>query len=263
MSAAVQLLKEKKEQAIVSITKAHDAFIKMNGQEGARMFEREKMFALMSITKNPDLLNCNPNSLYMAVANVAMSGLTLDPHLQLAHLVPRKGTAVLVVDYKGMIDAYERYASIIIQCGAVYEGDTYDYEEGSRGFVKHKRNLNRTGNEKMIMVYSIARFPDGRERVDIFDMNQVNKRKSKAATDKVWNEWPEEMAIKTLIRYQSKFLPKREQLTKIMELTDNDIYKQVEATQSEPEGIFDDNGGDMPTEQIEKQTKNETLPKEI
>ena len=113
------------------------------------------------------------------------------------------------------------------------------------------------------MVYSIARFPDGRERVDIFDMNQVNKRKSKAATDKVWNEWPEEMAIKTLIRYQSKFLPKREQLTKIMELTDNDIYKQVEATQSEPEGIFDDNGEDMPTEQIEKQTKNETLPKEI
>lgn len=272
-TTALELQKKKKEQAIASIEKAHNSFIKMYGQEAERIFEKEKMFAVMQISKNPEILNCSPQSIYQAVVSVAMSGLSLDPNLGLAHLIPRKGVATLVVDYKGMIDAYERYAKIIIQTGAVYDGDEHDEMEGDDGYVRHKRNFNRTGKEELIYVYSVAKFPDGRKRVDIFDRLQIQKRKEQAQTAKVWDAWPEEMAIKSLLRYQSKFLPKRPQINAIMEVFDKEAnYKNstINETSSEPEGIFDEEQEAVVVEENTSTTKNKgknnidnSLPSEI
>jgi recombinational DNA repair protein RecT len=53
-------------------------------------YQQECGFAVMAIQNNPYLLNCSPESMKSAIINVALTGISLNPALKYAYLVPRK-----------------------------------------------------------------------------------------------------------------------------------------------------------------------------
>lgn len=245
MSTAIELQKKKKEAALASISQAHGTFLKMyEGRDAEKKFEREKLYAFMAINKNPDILNCKPQTIYNAIASVAMADLTLDPVVGLCHLVPRSGVCTLVLDYKGIIELILRTGKVKnLYAGAVYDCDDFDFQEGIGGFAKHKRKLNRPANAELIAAYSHAVLEDGTSHVFILDRNEIEKRRKKASTQMVWNEWLQEMAIKTAIRAHYKYLPKTEQLNHAMELVDNEVgydHSIRETGDSLPAGLMDE-----------------------
>ena len=66
-------------------------------------FMREAGFAIQILQQNTFLQSCDPISVKNAIVNVALTGLTLNPALKMAYLVPRKGKCVLDPSYVGLI----------------------------------------------------------------------------------------------------------------------------------------------------------------
>ena len=243
-SKALELQQKKKQTALQTIQKAEQSFVTIYDKEGHKKFEQEKQFAILAIQKNSEILNCTPASLFSAVASVAMTNLTLNPVLGLCHLVPRGDVATLVIDYKGMIELLLRTGKVeSMSAGVVYEGDEFDYMEGSDGYVKHKRVLNRPAEAKFLAAYSAATFANGKTHVHILDATAIDKRRKVASTDKVWAKWFDEMAIKTTIRSHYKYLPKTKEITAAMELIDKEVgatFDNKTTNSSVPDGIFDE-----------------------
>ena len=199
-----------------------------DSDKATKIFEREKGFAVIAAMKNSELTRCTAESIYTAVATVAVSELTLNPALQLCSLVPRGKKqdngqyvkeATLVVEYKGMIEILMRSGSVKnIRAACVFDCDDFDYSlgTGDNDFIKHKPTLNRNKEAKIIAAYSIATLADGQEVKHLMDKNKIDKHKEVATTKMIWNAWEEEMAIKTVIRSHYKYLPKTEQATEVM-----------------------------------------------
>jgi phage RecT family recombinase len=232
----------KKQNFQEQIQKTNKAFIEIYGEKGQKVFTREQQYAVMSVQKNPEILNCTPNSIYSSVAAVAMTGLTLDPIKQLAHLIPRKGVCTLVVDYKGILELLHMDTGVICSSGAVYDCDidVMDFKEGVGGYVNAKRPMPRPEQRKLLYCYNIANFPDGRTHCHIMDKEQIDKRRGKAQTDAVWNEWEEKMNIKTVIRDHYKYLPKSDRLDKAMSLVDEELPKFEKKTNDDDDFLNDD-----------------------
>jgi phage RecT family recombinase len=254
---------EKKRVFMAKVEAANESFIKMYGNEKAvQVFEKEKTYAQMAANKNPDILNCNPASIVQSVQSVAMTGLSLDPVKQLAHLVPRGGVCTLVVDYKGILELLSKDAGVLCTNGAVYDCDdnVNDFKEGVGGYVNAKRAMPRPKERKLLYCYNVAHFPDGRTHASIMDAEQIAKRREKAQTQKVWNEWEEAMSIKTVIREHYKYLPKSERLDAAMQLIDQELPKFN--TERKPddefltEGLSDDVQEGIVVESNQNQTPN-------
>src|SRR5690606_39362507 len=75
-------------------------------------FQKEANFALQIFQGNDYLTKMSPDSIKNAIVNVALTGLTLNPVMKFAYLVPRKGKFVLDVSYMGL-------AKILTDTGSV------------------------------------------------------------------------------------------------------------------------------------------------
>ncbi len=92
-------------------------------------WEAECNFAIQQIYKNDFSLKVagqNPVSVQNAVKNIAAIGLTLNPALQYAYLVPRDGMICLDVSYRGLMHLAQDTGSVSwAQCKIVHEHDIY------------------------------------------------------------------------------------------------------------------------------------------
>ena len=95
----------KKSPVYSLIATARDSFEKAN--EYNMNFAREANFALQILEGNKYLQGSKPESIRNAIVNVSLTGLTLNPALKYAYLVPRKiGSdlhCILDISYIGMI----------------------------------------------------------------------------------------------------------------------------------------------------------------
>lgn len=106
--------------------------------------ERLMRTIMISIERNPKLLQANRQTLLNAAMSAACLGLEVDGVTGQAFLVPFAGKAQLIVGYKGYNTLGAR-AGITIQGEVVREGDEFDYELGDRSFVHHKPKLGTRG----------------------------------------------------------------------------------------------------------------------
>ncbi len=205
-----------------TIAKTEPKFIELFGEKGKSIFQRESNFAILATQKNPALLKCTPSSILSAIVEIASTGLTLNSFYGHASLVPYKGQAVLIPEYKGMIEAAINSGKIInMFAEVVYENEPFKIQKGSSPEIEHELNFPR--GKKIIMAYSVAVFTNGSKSIEILDKDEIDKRMNCAKTKNIWNEWYKEMAIKTVIRYHYKFLPKTEKMEKISNLFDKDF----------------------------------------
>ena len=77
-----------------------EGFIKVSNE---KKFKIEINFAIQALKKNSYLQKCSVESVLESVLNISQTGLSLNPVLNYAYLVPMKGKCVLMPGYQGLI----------------------------------------------------------------------------------------------------------------------------------------------------------------
>ncbi|QFT57099.1 recombinase RecT [Microbulbifer sp. THAF38] len=187
-------------------------------------FTREKVFAAQQLLKNEFTLkvaNNNPSSLKLAMYSVAAVGLTLNPQLGLAYLVPRRDRTsdpfkiVLDISYRGLIE-------IAVQCGAIIsagaelvcEKDKLFKYRGKFTYPDHDFDPFSSDRGAVRGGYCVAKLPNDGELVEamsIADMNKARKLSSAYASENnsacSWVTWEDQMQLKTLVKRAYKWWP--------------------------------------------------------
>lgn len=202
-----------------------DRFCEIAETHGAVNFKQECFFALQAVQNNSFLATIalrNPMSLRAAVLNIAAVGLTLNPALKYAHLVPRDGKVCLDIPYGGLIKIANDTGSVEwVQAELVRENDTFLYRGigqmpehtadyfGDRGSIKGGYCIAKLFNgDFLITVMSAAECFVIRDRTSAY-----KKYKQGGISTCPWVSDEGEMIKKTVIKRASKLWPKSERLS--------------------------------------------------
>ena len=183
-------------------------------------FKQEYGFAIMAIQNNPYLLNCTPDSIKSAVISVALTGISLNPALKYAYLVPRNTKnglmCVMDISYIGMIKILTDAGAVkSVDAEVVYENDPFIWSKGSTPKLDHSPDLLKERG-KPVGAYAIAYFRDGgfqfevMAKVDIEKVRATSESWKKEDTRQysLWETWTDEMWKKTVLKRLFKILPK-------------------------------------------------------
>jgi len=179
--------------------------------------------------KQKSLHKCSPESLLSALYGAAKLGLPLDDVLGMAHIIPYKSQAVLVIGYRGELYLMWKSGKVShVEVGVVYESELksgrfefFQHEEGGecKRRLYHAPDLAKSAKEKgkIVAAYAIFILTDGQRVPIIASQDDIEKAKSKSpayraylegSTDQaIWEEFEESMAIKTAIHKGPKYLP--------------------------------------------------------
>lgn len=179
-------------------------------------FAKEMEYAIQIIENNDYLAKMSMPSLRNALINVSLSGISLNPVLKLAYLVPRKGQCCVDVSYIGMIKIVTDTGSVkSIKADVAYDKDTFDIQLGSDGYVIHKPYLGADSRGRKLGAYSLAILNDGSEHIDFMRWDEIMAIKARSESVKAdktspWATDEDEMACKTVVKRHFKYLPKSE-----------------------------------------------------
>lgn len=187
--------------------------------------ERLAKVALNAWHKTPLLQRCSVASLWQALTSAAELGLDPGGALGHAYLVPFKDTCQLIIGYRGFIELARRSGSLAqIEAHVVHEHDTYEVEFGSAPKLRHVPKLDGDPG-KPVFVYMVARLRDGSAHVEVMTIHEVEKirARSRSGNNGPWQTDFEEMAKKTVVRRGMKYLPLSPELSKAMEIDNEDF----------------------------------------
>lgn len=179
-------------------------------------FTQECLFARQQLLKNNFTLETaakNPNSLQAAILNVAAIGVSLNPALSHAYLVPRDGAICLDISFRGLVKiATDSGAIKWAKVELVYASDTFEWC-GPASAPIHKANPFASKEERgeMIGGYCIAKLPDGDVMTEVMSAEDIYKVRDTSKAWKKnggpWKDWPDEMAKKTVMKRAAKSWP--------------------------------------------------------
>lgn len=157
--------------------------------------ERLVRTVLVSCERNPNLLAPHLRaSLMQAAMTAAVLGLEVDGVTGQGFIIPfggRSPRAQFIPGYKGYNTMAAR-AGYTINGGIVREGDQFEYEEGSSGFVRHKRQLGGEAARKIIAAWATATAEGRAPIVAILSLDELLATKAKSAgakkADSPWND---------------------------------------------------------------------------
>lgn len=210
-------------------------FISLSDEE---TYLKEISFGMQLIKQSKQLQRCTAESVMESIVNLAQVGLTLNPVLKLAYMVPRYAAGQMKCciepSYQGLIKLVTDTGSAkTIYAHVVNEGDDFEVMLGTETTIKH---VPRFTSDKFDKVYAVAILHDGTKQVEIMTVDQVKDIRDmsesyKAFIDKkisscVWAEHFDEMAKKTVIRRLVKYLPKTdlwEKLGRAIEIENEDF----------------------------------------
>lgn len=196
-----------------------------------KTFNKEVSFALQHISKNGQLQKSTMESNLQAVLNIAQVGLSLNPVLKQAYLVPRsvkKGNAWITETH--LEPSYQGLCKLVTDTGSaksivaqlVYKGDVFEVSLGTETNVKH---LPKFESKDITHAYMIATLSDGSKMVEVMtydDLQEIRERSESFKAYKngklkscVWVTDEGEMCRKTVLRRGIKYLPKTEMWDKL------------------------------------------------
>lgn len=197
------------------IASQEDRFLKLDSANGKLLdFRQECLFAQQQIMKNSytaGVAQENLNSLKAAIMNVAAIGISLNPALQHAYLVPRDKKICLDISFRGLVKlATESGAITWAKAELVFEKDTFAYRGPSTAPTHEADVFGDRGELKG--GYVIAKLPDGEVLIDVMSVAEIHKVRdtSKAKNNGPWVDWYHEMCKKTLIKRAYKSWPQTE-----------------------------------------------------
>lgn len=150
------------------------------------------------------LRKCTRESLVLGAARI------LQWHLDLgttAYLIPFGNKAVPVASYQGLASlAIASRAVRFFDPQVVRDGDVFEYQLGTEGFVRHRPLSKNTG--PITHVYCVVTLPYGAKVFDVMSIEEVDE--VRLTYSKQWKKGPcpAWYAKKTIIRRVTKMLPK-------------------------------------------------------
>ena len=199
-------------ELIVREKKIKDRFLEVVDEKD---YNREINFAIQAIRGNDLLQKCDEQSIRNAIVNVALVGATLNPALQQAFLIPRKGKCCLDLSYRGLCKiAVDSDSVYDIDASAVFEGDEFQYEMGLNPILIHRPKMfDDDKDKKVLAVYAIATLHHNIKKFVVLDREKITRARKSAQYDKVWAAHEDEMAKKTAVKLLYKLLPQTERMS--------------------------------------------------
>lgn len=218
--------------AIIPASQSVSAFLERNKSQILKVIprhmdgERLLRVGISCIARSQQLQQATTESLVRGIVASAVLGLELDVNGE-AYLLPFKNgglsvqmgravyEATFVPGYKGYIKLARQSKEVeSIHSGIVYEGDSFDYEQGDRAFVKHKRKL-RDADAGENLGIPIAWYAALRTRGAQYPQVHVSDRlevaqaraRSRAKDSGPWVTDFAAMGLKTCIRRAAKTWP--------------------------------------------------------
>jgi recombination protein RecT len=175
--------------------------------------------AMTTIRNNEKLQKCTPISLVMAVMMAAQRGLSLDPTLGHAYLVPYWNSTIKAYEaqyqtgYQGKIFLAKRDGNVIVDSFVIYKNDTFEITRTTDGddFKHIPTPLDKDPGDAIGWV-ARARLEDGRilfevmRKTDIEKIRQSVKTRFKKDTP-AWSEWYDEQGRGKAVNRLAKYLP--------------------------------------------------------
>jgi phage RecT family recombinase len=176
--------------------------------------EKFQRWAVHILTK-PELVEAartDAGRLTIMKALMDCASLGLEPGREF-HLVPFGGLVTGITDYKGEIRLITNARRCSVVAQLVREGDTF-YMRAANAPPMHEpadaTDVNAWFDEGRPVIggYAYVAYP-GDEYSMVIRMSEAAflKHRAKARTVKVWDEWPEEMRLKTLAHQLRKWVP--------------------------------------------------------
>jgi len=183
---------------------------------------------LQDVCKTP----AGAESVKNAIANVALTGTTLNPALKKAYLVPRKvgGVTLCCLDI-----SYIGLAGIAMDSGSVkhvgprlvYSFDEFDYSErDGEVHITHKPNMAPPKEfcespakfwDYLVCGYVVAILHDGTKIVTQplpkWKLEKAMKTSMTTSDKTPWRTHPDEMCLKTLVKHAYKLLPQTDRMS--------------------------------------------------
>ena len=213
-------------EAVTAAKPAFDRMVELYKGQNAQppvVFQREAEFAMQICERNPALAKEHMlPSLMHAIKNVALVGVSLNPALKLAYLVPRDGMACLDISYMGLTKIATDSGSVIkVNCQLVYAKDFFEIEHGTNErFIHRPVTFGERG--EIIGVYTIATLHDGSMLPETMTLDEVKKIQGRSkAKNGPWKNDFSEMMRKTCVKRASKYWPKTERLAEAVRTLDS------------------------------------------
>lgn len=189
--------------------------------------QRECNFAAQAMLANPYLIECAqhyPDDFVNALKNVVLTGMTLNPTLKLAYLVPYKGRVQMQSSYMGKKSFAVNTGLVLdIEAYLVYKGETFIVEQGTNAFIHHKPNpWGSKKKEDILGGYYVIKYPNGTKQFDTMGIEEIDgiRKRSPSVGKGKQSPWDTdfcEMCKKTLINRAYKQIPKLEMSEKARE----------------------------------------------
>lgn len=197
-------------------------------------FDKEAQFAMQLFDANDYLKNValqNKPSVIAAINNVAAIGISLNPALKLAYLVPRKINKVvsvcLDISYMGLLHTAQTSGAILWgQAEIVHANDTFTLRNIDQA-PEHHFNPFATDRGEIVGCYVVVKTCDGdylthsmpiseiyaiRDRSESWKNRVAKEKKGEWVPQSPWASDEKEMIKKTVIKQASKYWPRREKL---------------------------------------------------
>lgn len=180
------------------------------------------------VAENPELLECTPESLIMAVGRGVKWDLEFG---ETVHLVPFN----VKVSKRGQPDQWEKRAKalrdwkgdieLVVKSGAAravdaqcfYENEHFRYEQGTHPFIEHHPIVDPVKRGKMLGAYGWAlisqRAPLKIAVMSVAEIDKIRQEKSKSNKEGALPDW---YARKTMVHQVTKAIPKNPNLAKVL-----------------------------------------------
>lgn len=188
-------------------------------------------YALKNSNSGNLLEKCTPESVYNALLDMVTQGLS--PAKTQCYFVPYGSTVKLTRSYFGTMKVVKQLPEVKdIYAEVIYEGDKFQIknENGRKVFVSHETDWMNADNP-IIGAYCIIEKTDGEKILTVMTKKEIDKSWSKSRNKAVQNEFPQEMAKRTVINRAAKQF--------FNTSDDNDLF--VDAVNHTTENEYSDN----------------------
>lgn len=158
--------------------------------------------------------------LWRSIELIARLGLKPGKAYSHVAIVERSGIPQPMIMYQGWLEIVYRHPLVsMVIADVIYKGDFWE-DNGKMQPMKHKRKLE---TNEILAAYCTITLKNGACITELMSKADIDTIKSKATTQNVWNQFPQEMAKKSVIRRAIKTMPRLDEI-ELAELVDNEDF---------------------------------------
>lgn len=172
----------------------------------------------LACRKDPKIMECTGESIVQAVTKIAQWGLEVG---HTAHIVPFKGTATPIADYKGIAQLMQATGAVrAIETRVVRDGDAFDYALGLSPRLEHQPTAKSSA--KITHAYCILTLRFGYKTLHVMDADEIDAIRKQYSKQWSGGALPAWYAMKTVLRQAAKLIPTSPRLAAVMRVVEDD-----------------------------------------